>query len=273
MIAFSETFLLLQQEGYLIQSSLLSGLQHLRNARLDTKGEFYTALFQLSIGLERLMKATFVINYMRENQLETPSNRELREFGHGLVKLFDHLSSINVPSRQNPLKTIVSGSIERMILAVLDEFASGSRYYNLDKLVAISKSRDPLEEWNSVIERILVDDVRPSVKNRISHQSVVLGGILARSSFVLATDLQKRPLDTITAISLPQKHEIAARYAVNYTMNVIRALAEQLDDVCHLVLSGPDRNHSMAQPIPYMNEFFSFTYYSRSQILRKKKWP
>src|SRR5688572_29684559 len=99
MIEFSTTFLLLQQEGYLIRSTLLSGLHHLRSARLDTKGHFYTAFFQLSTGLERLMKATFIIDFMRENQLATPTNRQLRDFGHVLTTIFDHLAGLKLPEK------------------------------------------------------------------------------------------------------------------------------------------------------------------------------
>ena len=63
---FSEKFKLLQQEGYLTQSSLCQGLTFLRKANLGEKerGLFYSAFFQLSIGIERFMKIVVILDYM-----------------------------------------------------------------------------------------------------------------------------------------------------------------------------------------------------------------
>src|SRR5205823_6159614 len=97
-MAFSPTFLLRQQEGYLIQACLTSGMTHLRNARVDTKGSFYAAFFQLSIGLERLMKTTLIIDHMSKHDFAAPTIKELRAFGHNLASLFEELRDLDMPN-------------------------------------------------------------------------------------------------------------------------------------------------------------------------------
>jgi hypothetical protein len=273
MIDFSKTFLLLQQEAFLIQSSLLSGLHHLRNARLDTKGQFYAAFFQLSIGLERLMKLTFIINFMREHKMAVPTRRRLKDFGHGLVSLFDHLAALALPGKANPLETIEPNSVERAILMHLSEFAEGARYHNLDTLVRNQQFVDPLEKWDGIIERVLNEDVRDRVKRRIEKQSTMLAKASARISMVVGADLKRRPLDHLSMFSQPQYHDIAAGHLVNHTITLIRVLVQQLDDVCHLILIDPAHDRSQSLPIPHMHEFFNFIHFEKSEILRKRRWP
>lgn len=270
---FPKTFLLLQQEAYLIQSSLLSGLDHLRHARLGAEGRFYTAFFQLSVGLERMMKATFIINVMREHGMAVPTDRQLRDFGHNLVSLFDHLAGLTVPGRTNPLQAIRTDSIERAILEFLGDFANGARYHNLDSLVKRQRFVDPLEKWSSIIERVLKEDVRESDRRRIARQSALLASASERMSFVIGTDLEQKPLDHFAIFSQPRYHDIAAGHLVNYTMTLIRALAQQMDDISHVVLIDPTNDRSKMPPIPYMHEFFDFIHYEKSQILRKRRWP
>ncbi len=269
----SPTFLLLQQEGYLIRSSLLSGLHHLRNARVDTKGHFYTAFFQLSIGIERLLKTTFIVNFMSRNNLQLPTNGELRKFSHRITDLFDHLAATSGIAKPNPLLEIVAGSIERDILGMLNEFATTSRYYNLDELANCSKASDPLAQWDLIIKRILEEDVRDHDKNRISIRSEFLANAMKDRVVVVATDLQRQQMTLMDSIHNPQLHDRAARYAVLHMMNIIRPVVTQLDDICHKIHLGAKADGHSHAPVPYMNEFFTFTYYDRSAILRKKKWP
>jgi hypothetical protein len=268
----SKTFLLLQQEGFLIRSSLLSGLHHLRNARVDRKGDFYTGFFLLSIGLERLMKATFVIEFMRHNSLATPSNRELKDFGHELTTIWDHLARVEVADKPNPLLAIPKDSLERQILAFLSEFANRSRYHNLDSLGAERCSSDPLEGWDAVIQRILAEDVRHVDKDRVLARSAMLGKAMVQCTIVMGVDLLKKPMNVFGAIADPQYQELAARHAVYHVFVLVRSLVGLLSDLTDVVLYGPDADTSQPQPIPYMAEFFDFVNCERSAVLRKRRW-
>ena len=54
-------FLRLQQEAFLVGSCLAMGLTEIRAAHVGARGKFYTASFQLAIGLERLCKLTLIL--------------------------------------------------------------------------------------------------------------------------------------------------------------------------------------------------------------------
>ncbi len=154
-----QSFLFLQQEGFLIQSCLTHGLTDLRTASVSDKGKFYTASFHLSIGLERLMKVILVIDYMANNALATPTTAQLKQHGHNLAQLFDTLMAMPVKSPPNPLSGISRTSIAYEILDLLSDFARASRYFNLDSLSAPQSQVDPLERWSAVFDRVLSDDV------------------------------------------------------------------------------------------------------------------
>jgi hypothetical protein len=270
---FTKTFLFLQQEGYLIQSSLLAGLDHLRNARLDTKGHFYTAFFQLSIGIERLMKTTFIVNFMRENANKTPAKTELKDnFRHGLCKLFNKLRDLSLPGQTNPLKPIAHDSIELQMLRALNDFAQEARYHNLDSLANSAPYRDPLETWNDIIERVLRDDVKADAIARILGQSHFLTESLGSLATVIGTDMKKNPLNMLRAFSLPGLHDLAAGHVVFHMLVLLRSLATQLDDVCTLILTDPKHSRSDPMPVPHMHEFFSFVHYDKRQVLKKRRW-
>ena len=103
---FPTSFFLLQQEGYLISSCLGIGLTNLRSAHVHNKGAFYSALFNLSVGFERLMKALVIIEHMLNNDLSVPTKKQLKAYGHNIIDLYDCCASIAVsrgcdfPSRE-----------------------------------------------------------------------------------------------------------------------------------------------------------------------------
>jgi hypothetical protein len=133
-MVFPYSFDLLQQEGHLIHSCLTYGLTALRHSRVDQKGQFYTAFFQLSIGLERLMKTNLVIAHMARHKFASPTKKELQSFGHDLLSLFEACKQIKIPSTSSQLDVISPGTIAHEIVSFLGEFAKSTRYFNLDGL-------------------------------------------------------------------------------------------------------------------------------------------
>ena len=56
-------FLLLQNEGYLMQGCFKSSLKNLRQAQNGERGQFYSACFNYAIGLERLLKVLLLLDH------------------------------------------------------------------------------------------------------------------------------------------------------------------------------------------------------------------
>lgn len=257
----------------MIQSCLTHGLTTLRNARVDTKGHFYTAFFQLSIGFERLMKACVAISHMAHNRFAPPGKSDFKAYGHELASTFEKLKSIAVPKSSHPLETIAASSIEYAILDFLSEFATTTRYFNLDSLSKSTGSTDPLAAWNVIIERIVQDDIAAWRTERILRQSRHLASSLHGLATVIASDLDKNPLDLEGMIHQPRIHDIVSGHAVFHVVCLVRPLTKLLSEITHHALTVAQKQGHKSSPIPYMDEFFHFTLHDRHDILRKRKWP
>ena len=76
------------RETALVRHLIGSGVTALGRANYaDKKGEYYTAFFGLSVGLERLAKLILVADYVISNSGQMPEERVVRRFGHKLVEL------------------------------------------------------------------------------------------------------------------------------------------------------------------------------------------
>jgi len=134
---FLPSFLLLQQEGHLISSCLAMGLTELRSANVYNKGAFYSALFNLSVGIERLLKAIIIMEHMLKNNLSVPTKKQLRGCGHNITELYDECVKISINhGSQLPARSSID-NINQELLGLLSDFAQITRYHNnLDALSA-----------------------------------------------------------------------------------------------------------------------------------------
>ncbi len=237
---FSESFLLLQNEAYLIETCLTHGLQALRNAELSKEGNFYTAFFQLSVGLERLMKVTLIIDYMAKHEHATPDARAIRSYGHDLKTLFEQVHSIKSSSSAHPLDAIAPGSLEHDIPVFLGHFAHFSgRYFNLDRLSKKTSQIDPLAKWNEILFRILEEDVPKRTTNRIMRQSKALASSMpTKTMAVIVHDLKGQMLDFEGMVAVGRLQYAAAPYAVLRVFGLLRPIREMLVDVADVALYG-----------------------------------
>jgi hypothetical protein len=274
-MAFGESFLLLQNEAYLIESCLMHGLQSLRNADLSQKGNFYTAFFQLSIGLERLMKIALIIDHMAKNKHAAPDPSAIRSYGHDLKKLFNQVHSIKSSSSPHPLDAIAPGSLEHDILIFLGEFAhSSGRYFNLNRLATKTPTHDPLAKWNEILFRILKDDVPKRTTKRIMRESQSLASSMPTNAMVVIVhDLRGQMLDFEGMVAVGRFHSAAAPYAVLRVFGLLRPLREMLVDVGDMALYGTKGVSKATMPVPAMSEFLIFLLHERRDILRKRRWP
>ncbi len=132
---------LIMKEVGLSASSIEQGLTALRRANFVQKWIYYQAFFLLTIGIERLLKLTIItIHRVEENKL--PDNGLLKSYGHDIEKLFESVSNHLSPKS----KFLDSDVLYRQILSFLSQYASKSRYYNLDSLSGIEKTTDPLHQ-------------------------------------------------------------------------------------------------------------------------------
>jgi hypothetical protein len=270
---FPDSFILLQQEGFLIHSSVTHGLTALRNAHVGDKGAYYTGFFQLAIGLERIMKAVVILDYMAENDLRPPTSAVLKGHGHKLIALFESMRSVQTSSQPHPLAVVQSGSTEYDILEHLSDFANGARYFNLDTLSSGRTQGDPLERWNRILARILAQDVPTREKTRVGLEAAVVADALSGHAKIIVHGLDKKLLSLEEAVELPALSSLAARYAIYRVFLLLVPLKSVLADATDRVMQLDQARDAQTPSVPYMQEFLQFVWLDRQLILRKKRWP
>lgn len=258
-----KTFILFQQEGYLFHSCLTTGLTALRTANVLAKGQLYVAFFQLSIGLERLMKVTLIIDRIAATG-DPPTEKELKDqYGHDLITLFRSVERAHGAAKP-PLD---SDSLNLEILKFLSDFAKRTRYFNLGALTRGSSATDPLEHWDDLLTAILRVDADPKRVAWIEASSSDLASNISDSVFVHGYDLRKNRMDVGAWLAMPQVQDLAAAYAVRRMFDLLTFLRDALSSACGPLHARGDER------IPFMDEFLQFVHPGREQPLKKRRWP
>jgi hypothetical protein len=174
---FPKSWLLLQQEAILANSCIRTGFEFMVKGGFDDvyKGHYYSSFFQLSIGIERIMKLVIISHHMVNHDYKAPENKSIRNYGHDLVKLYEIISKISANYNQAILNSSVT--IPYDMLDFLNYFAKSTlRYHNISNLDALSINNiDPLVKWREIIEKIKSEDFTESMRHRLEYK--VLNGI------------------------------------------------------------------------------------------------
>jgi len=264
------TYSLLAQEGHLISSCLTTGLTELRSADVHNKGAFYTALFNLSIGLERLLKVIVIIDHMVTNAMNAPSKELLMPYRHDIVKLYKSCVAIS-DKLGSPLKPFDKiDEIDKDMLRSLNKFADKSRYHNLDSLCSPTDKADPLESWSKILLRIVDNDVSKQRINKILCDARKMSAAIKDCSHVAMVGLSNEPLTLESALTLPGLHEQGVRFAVLRLIKFLAPIRDLLRDISQAALCV---NDSPKQAVPFMEEFLDWVWDDRSYVLRKRRWP
>jgi hypothetical protein len=236
---------------------------------VHNKGAFYSTLFNLSIGFERLLKATVIIDHMLKNNLEVPTRKQLKEYGHDIQQLYRSCATIPYDEDMTLPKLDDLQPVAREILVLLSDFAQTTRYHNLDALSASAAGKDPLSHFDEILESILRTDVPSGSKARIGKTAAAISELISDKTFTLMQGLDTKPLSTQQALLLPGLHQQATKHAVLYVVRLLSPVRDLISDLSHraygLGLSVP--------PFPQMQEFLEWLYDERGYVLRKSKWP
>lgn len=274
---FSNTWYLLQQEGYLTQSCLCNGLTALRQANInDKKGLYYSAFFELSIGLERMMKLIVIIDHMSNNTLVPPDSAEIEKYKHHLIKLLDSVQNICKVRNLTSLHYLSSDSVQMRLITFLDAFAHpGGRYANINKITEhkLKTCVDPLDAWSKIADQILAEMVTERERRNAEVTWQVASDGFGDAAFTLIHDLDRRAMDVQRLFKRMAGLETVAKYAIYELVVFIAALSDVLSEVSY---SAQAINRSMPENIahiPDMREFFHFALHDKRTAMRKRRWP
>ncbi|MGW3287540.1 hypothetical protein ACWDR3_23190 [Streptomyces sp. NPDC001002] len=164
----SPIFQPLLHEAGLAAHTLCIGLTTLRKANYQQTERYYGGFFNYTIGLERVMKLTILLDSLVEDG-KFPSNKQLKDaYGHDLNKLLRAVQEIRAKLDQSELRwQLPHPDIIDDAVTFLAEFAKTTRYYNLDVLSGKAPSLDPVARWFQVVGKPLLAK-RPTRQTRRS---------------------------------------------------------------------------------------------------------
>jgi len=266
---YNREFKLLAQEGHLTMASLLGGLNSIRKANIDEnhRGLFYSGLFELATGLERLFKIVLILDHKIKNKCQTPTNNELKKFGHDTEKLYakcvECVAAYPIPSGLE-----LNGQQER-ILSVLAKFAKGSRYYNLDELTEKYTNDDPINLWLSVINEHIWE-LRSDVRARLEQKALAFSeqnGLANRWQ-------QNINGEWITMFEFYYLLNATEKANGHIAWSIIDLLRPFYEVLRYQTFYIGKLNSELDSPneVPHMCEFFPFFLTPKSVVLRKKRW-
>jgi hypothetical protein len=248
---------LMINEGYLASSSINHGLTSLRKATLAQKGEYYLAFFQLSIGLERLMKL-IIIQDFRAKDNTFPDNKYIRNFSHNLKQLFEKCESIGI--EHNVISK--ADDISFKILLMLSNFSQTTRYYNLDFLTGRNTAINPLEEWAEI--QIFLKNLYYGDRNIVPVQIRQLFESLDEISVTIVSNKYSDSISKASDFLLEVEEDRKLQgYAVYHIFLIIIFLVETLREIEYT-----------KNIYPNLREFFGQYHdkYKLNEIVRKMKW-
>ena len=141
----------ISREAALVRHLIGSGVTSLGKANYaDKEGEYYTAFFGLSIGLERLAKLILVADYAISNHGQMPAEQVIRSFGHKLVSLLNTVGDVSAKHSLRLNYPRPTAQISTAIVECLDAFADAKRgrYANFAALGDPNLGQEePIRKW------------------------------------------------------------------------------------------------------------------------------
>jgi len=261
---------MLREAGVAAQS-ICGGLTALRRANY-AEAEYYSyALFNLSIGLERLFKLTILVD-RRAQGLSYPANDEFkRKYGHDLKRLHSSVEEIRRRYSDKLSWSLPDEDDAAAALGVLTDFARATRYYNLDLLTGkadIHASRDPIEAWYLDVGRRILS--RPKSQRyiaRAQRNAAAVDTLIGERTFVLFAAEDGAPITTAYDAELRIiLNELIQRESVVICACLARQAAEVLQQAV------PAAHEAGASDVPYIDEFFEIFNNEESVFKRRKKF-
>jgi len=264
---------LINQESDLICSCIYNGLNELRRANIHDNGSFYSVFFNLTIGFERLLKLTLIIDYMQANGLKCPTSNYVRSHGHDLLGLLDTCqrcaNTLNVPCDLS----FSNSTIKKEIINHLNDYSNGLRYHNLDSLQGKSKGPDPLESWNLIINNIYKNEVPIRKKSKVETNAKLVSDVFRDCSSVLHHGLDQTPLDIDSFSLIPSQISAVAPYLTLHIIDIINEINKIHFAVADLTHQACHRLGQREPAVPFVQEGFVIFGNDRSYLLKKKRWP
>lgn len=272
MSQFTPVWLAFNREAALASECLSSGLGSLRKADYANKGLYTYAFYGLSIGLERIYKIVFCLDYAISNGGAFPSDDLLRgTFGHDLSKLFGFCSNLR-KSDGSPYSTEdAEANLKTKIIEFLTEFAEYTRYYNLNLIIGNARAKndkEPLLRWFvDVGSDIASIHYTQRMRERDEANAGAMAGLFGPYMHVTHTAEDGSELsDAYSAALQTGRSKFMQKYGTFYCVRLCR--------YSYRILRGiNDAAHAARIDVPYMCEHFFPFENDDSYLLGRTTFP
>ena len=268
---FRNEWYLFAQEASLSHANLLAGFDALRKVNAEQRGNFYSAFFCLSIGLERLFKIVVVLDFKKQHSLANPTNRDLRRLGHCLSESYQRCKKIR-ESYQLPddFAWNEEGSPGARFLDILSEFASGSRYYNLDQIVGEDHHKEPIKAWIALQTKIGLESLSGKRLEKFNQAALDFCDNMGAHGHTRSVDGESRLFSE--HIFLNKLLIASSGHCVWELLRVIRPLYYVIEELVAEIHSMEMVQGIESPTVPHLEEYFVFLLASRRTAIRRKKW-
>lgn len=270
MIDAEERFKALIREATFTKEVLCAGATQIRKANYSTPGVYAQAFAALSVGLERIGKLCLMLDHYIDHDGSFPDFEYLKKkIGHKLGLLQERASEI-VQRRQIKFEFLdrLDHPIHRAIVQVLNDYAEGDRYTNINILIGAKQQNDPISAWFSEVDKYIFDKmVTAGRKQSIEKNAAVIHEMLENFSTVFHTAETGETINNnFDASFRAGMFAAVAPYRQFYVLQVIRYWTELLWELGRIAQSLG------RQEIPYFGEILAGFYNSDAFLKSRKRW-
>ncbi len=240
----------------------------------DNKGEYYSAFFGLSVGLERLVKLIVVADFAISNKGQMPTTDELRKFGHKLCELIIKADTLAKKHRLNLTFRRPKTEISKQIVKCLDEFADAGkgRYANFEDLCGSkSGSNEPIRQWWSEVAELILKEnyFGKRIEKRIVAEAKIVDASLSQNSTVLYFNENGDAIQDILSSSIRTgQTNIVQKYGRYHALTVVRWLVYVFSELSKIAY-----NKHNIRAFSGAGDYFQ-TYRVNDDFLKTRKvWP
>ena len=275
-IGFDKRYTLLAQEAHLTKNILLSGFDLLLKANFfqDKEGYFYSSFFHISIGMERLLKLAVVTHYMLTNRYATPTVKQLKkEFGHDVKTLYGECAKLVPIYHPERTKQPTLAPEDEALIDFFTEYATNSRYFNLNEVCEANLNRSPLDQWHDIARSIYEHHTPYQVRQKCAKDllySMDRKGV--SNGFTMNLDESGHPMMMFDCMHRQYVIEKSAPLVIWRLVEILRPIHLLLESIARQAGEYEVTQGHKNMIIPHYEDFFYFLLADKSAIKRRKGW-
>ncbi len=265
----------LGREASLVRHLIGSGATAIGKANYADKiGEYYTAFFGLSVGLERLSKLILVANYAIENSGKMPDEKVVRKFGHKLINLANEVEKISDRMQLQLDYPRPTKEISKKILECLDSFADArrGRYANFASLDDPNlTASEPINKWwGEVAECILEKHYYGKVaQKRVESRAKSIDSMISPFTMVIQTNESGHTMRDVESVSIRiDQNGIVQKWGRYHSLTIARWLSNVLSELSHIACHQHGIDGFFG-----LDEYFHSYVVDDSFLKTRKIWP